>query len=357
MMRQRAVIGALTAVVTTVFAGHAVAGSPRGLTPALRDVAPRAGIAIGAAVAHDPLMQDNAYRNLLTSQFNMFTPENAMKWGVIHPAPDRYDFSQADDLANFARVHHMKMRGHNLTWWSQNPTWLETATFSRDEAIRVLRDHIYTVVRRYKDVVTQWDVVNEGIDEAGNYRMNPWLRMIGPDYFDFAFRFAHAADPKAKLFYNDFAFEAAPGPKHDEVLRLVTDLKRRGVPIDGVGFESHDPGPYVPPMTAQTFTEIDSLGFEIAVTEADFPTPGPLTQAGLTAQANAYKQLLEICLRTRHCHTFFVWGLDDGHSWEAAGKDSATLTAPLPFDGDYQPKPAAYALRDTLMRHRRAPRR
>ena len=168
----------------------------------------------------------------------MLTPENAMKFGLVHPEPDRYDFADADYIVGFAEAHGMQVRGHNLVWHFQLPTWLTEGTWTRDELIDILHQHITTVVGHYRGRVAAWDVVNEAIADDGSLRDTIWLRGIGPEYIDMAFRWAHEADPDALLFYNDYAGEGL-GAKSDAIYALVQGLLERGVPINGVGLQMH----------------------------------------------------------------------------------------------------------------------
>ena len=134
---------------------------------------------------------------MLADQFNLVEPENVMKWATIHPAPNRYDFTAGDRLVAFAEQHHMAVRGHNLVWHVQNPPWLTNGHFTRKQAIKVLRDHIHTVVGHYRGKIAQWDVVNEPLQDTGRCRDSIWLRTIGPKYIAMAFRFAMKRTRKA----------------------------------------------------------------------------------------------------------------------------------------------------------------
>ena len=174
-------------------------------TPSLRSLAQARGIAIGAAVGPQYLRDEPAYAETLGREFSMLTPENAMKFGLVHPDRDRYDFTDADYIVDFAEAHGMQVRGHNLVWHFQLPTWLTEGTWTRDELIAILHEHITTVVGHYRGRVAAWDVVNEAVGDDGSLRDTIWLRGIGPEYVDMAFRWAHEADPDALLFYNDYA--------------------------------------------------------------------------------------------------------------------------------------------------------
>jgi endo-1,4-beta-xylanase len=314
----------------------------------LRGAAAGHGLVVGAAVDASALGAESDYAGVLAREYNAVTPENAMKWGLIHPERDRYDFAAADALVTFAQEHGMTVRGHNLVWHMQNPPWLEQGSFTRDEAITILHDHITTVVSRYRGRVAQWDVVNEAIADDGTLRDTVWLRAIGPDYIDLAFEFAHAADPKARLYYNDYSTES-PGPKQDAVFALVTGLRVRGVPIDGVGFQSHifsvDAAPSQATLT-ESLNRFAQAGFAVAITELDVGLTLPADEAQLQRQADVFRSVLAACLSTARCDTFVTWGFTDRHSWVPAflkGRGAA-----LPFDAQLQPKAAYTALLSEL---------
>ena len=327
--------------------GHVDAGAGAGpqtrstppLTGPLRALAARRGIAVGATVMTSSNLTDSGYSALLGSEYSMLTPENDMKWSNVHPAPGVYDFTGPDLDVAFAQSHGMAVRGHNLAWSADNPSWLTTVPFSRDQLIAILHDHISTVVGRYRGKVAQWDVVNEGI---GGF----WWDHIGPDYIDMAFEWAHEADPSAELFYNDFGAEGLGG-KADQVFELVRGLRQRGVSIDGVGLESHfDLNP--PPLgdIAANMHRLNALGLESAVTELDVRLAMPANGPDLDRQRGIYNDMLRICLAAINCKTFTTWGFTDKDSWIPSAYPG--YGAALPFDQSYAPKPAYYGLRAAL---------
>jgi len=270
----------------------------------------------------------------------MLTPENDMKWNMIHPQPGVYDLAAADLDVAFAQHHGMAVRGHNLAWGYGNPAWLTTVPFTRDELINILHDHIATVVGHYRGRVAQWDVVNEGL--MGGF----WRDHIGPDYIDMAFRWAHEADPGAKLFYNDSGAEGL-GAASDAVYNLVRVLKQRGVPIDGVGLESHfDLNPLPLADIAANMRRINALGLETAITELDVRVRVPASAPDLARQGAIYNGLLATCLAAPKCKTFVSWGFTDKVSWIPSAFPG--YGAALPFDQNYNPKPAYFGLRAGL---------
>jgi endo-1,4-beta-xylanase len=318
--------------------GGGAQGSPK-LTGALRALAARRGVAVGASVLTSSNLSDATYASVLGTEYSMLTPENDMKWSAVEPEPGVYDFVAPDLDVAFAQSHGMAVRGHNLAWWSSNPQWLTTLPYSRDQLIGILHDHITNVVGHYKGKVAQWDVVNEGL--SGGF----WWDHVGPDYIDMAFRFAHEADPGAKLFFNESGAEGL-GARSDQLYNLVRGLKQRGVPIDGVGLESHfdlNPPSFVD--IAANMRRLNALGLETAITELDVRIQLPASAHDLNRQATIYNGLLATCL-SANCKTFTSWGFTDKVSWVPGAYPG--YGAALPFDQNYAPKPAYYGLRAAL---------
>lgn len=293
-------------------------------------------------------LRDEAdYAAVLANQFDAVVAENAMKFGPIHPEPDRYDFTGADAVVEAGEANGQVVRGHTLVWHQQLPAWLEGADLSREEAIAILRDHIATVVGRYRGRIAQWDVVNEALPDSGSgLRDTPWLRWIGPDYLDLAFQFAHEADPDALLFYNDYD-PANTGEKSDRIFDLVAAMQARGVPIHGVGLQFHV---YVPVDRAAVDAQIQrarDLGLRYAMTEVDVALPLPVTDALLHQQSVQMGTLLAACVaEPATCTTFVLWGFTDRHSWIPSFLPG--LGAATPLDERLAPKPAWQALRHAL---------
>jgi endo-1,4-beta-xylanase len=288
------------------------------------------------------LLQDKGYASAVARLFDTVTPENEMKWDVLHPERDRYDFGPADTIVDFARAHDLRVRGHTLVWHNQNPGWLLDGDFSRAQLIGILRDHIRTVLRHYRGKVAEWDVVNEAIDDDGKLRDTVWLRGIGPEYIPLAFRFAHEADPDAKLYYNDYGTERT-GKKADAVYGLVAGLVRAKVPIDAVGFQTHVDAKPIPGYEA-TLRRFAALGLDVALTEVDVRLPAE--GGDEDEQARAYERIAAGCVALPRCRGIVFWGLDDKDSWVPAaypGAGAATL-----FDEDLRPKPAYAAVRRAL---------
>jgi len=315
--------------------------------PALRVLAERHNLYIGAAVEPGYIKSEPAYAEVLGREFNILTPENVMKFELIHPMPDTYRFNAGDSLVAFAEEHGMQVRGHTLVWHQQLPGWVKTKEWTRDELVEVLRDHITTVVGHYRGKIIAWDVVNEAIDDNGKMRDSIWMQVIGPDYIEMAFRWAREADPDALLFYNDYNGEGL-GHKSDAIYDLVKGLVERGVPIDGVGLQMHFPlTGYPPPQSiAANMERLAELGLKVHITELDVRIKSPVTPEELEMQATVYADLLNVCLQAPNCQAFVLWGFTDAHSW--VPHFFAGWEAPLIFDAKYAPKPAYYALQNVL---------
>jgi endo-1,4-beta-xylanase len=334
--------------------------------PTLREAAQHCGILMGTAVRPAQL-SESAYAATLAREFNMLEPEDALKWEVLRPDSQSFDFSQADRVVVFALRHGMKVRGHTLVWHRQNPPWLTDRTHSPEELSALLERHIKTVVGHYRGKIFAWDVANEAFDEGdrmGELRSTLWLdqpgiglKQQGPAYLAQCFRWAHEADPQALLFYNEAEAEEI-NPKSDAVYAMVRNFKRQGVPIDGVGFQMHRGGrPPDLPSISTNIARFTALGLQIHITEMDVSLPldanGDASAADLQRQANIYREITEACLSHPLCTAIQTWGFTDKYSW-IGSHSKHTRGAALPFDRNYQPKPAYKALRDAFISDHRA---
>ncbi|NEQ21420.1 MAG: endo-1,4-beta-xylanase [Microcoleus sp. SIO2G3] len=320
----------------------------------LRSQAQQRKIGIGTAVLAEPLRNDSTYREVLAREFNLITPENAMKFKSLHPERDRYNFTDADALVKFAQTHQMQVHGHTLVWYRNLPDWLTDRKWTREELINILRQHIYTVVGRYRGQIASWDVVNEAVDDDGSLRDTIWLKTIGPEYIEMAFRWAHEVDPQVRLFYNDYRGEEL-NKKSDAIYALVKDLRQRGVPIHGVGFQMHTSikKPRKPRKVAANMKRLGKLGLEVRITEMDvqiYKAKGTIEER-LAAQADVYRDILRVCLDAPNCKALTTWGVADHFSWVPHAFNRPD--SPLLFDESYRPKPAYYALLELLQRNTR----
>jgi endo-1,4-beta-xylanase len=308
-------------------------------TTSLKNDAEKSGVYIGAAVAASPLLQDDAYAVTLAREFNLVTTENALKFGPVHPDPNRYDFEDSDAIIDFALNNDMAIRGHTLIWHNQQPEWLTGREWQRTGLLAELEDHIDTVVGRYRGKIFAWDVVNESVTGDGSYRETFWYENIGKEYISEAFRMAHKADPNALLFYNDYGAEGM-NTKSDAVYNLVKSLLDKDVPIHGVGLQMHiatDNYPD-PDSVAKNMKRLTDLGLQVHITEIDVRIPSGGDSQSLQTQGHIYKEMMEVCLANQNCTAFVLWGFTDMYSWIPnffEGYGSALI-----FDEEYQQKPA-----------------
>jgi endo-1,4-beta-xylanase len=313
------------------------------VTETLRSLAEKNGIYVGAAVNVEALGKDERYSKILAKEFSLITPENSMKFNVIHPDRGRYDFSQADALVDFAERYGMKVNGHVLVWDQQLPDWLTKNHFTKEELKAILHDHIRSVVSRYRGKVWSWDVAAEAVGGDGKLRDTFWSRGIGADYLELAFRWVHEADPEAHLRYNDYGGEDM-GPKSQGIYDLVARLRRKGVPIDGVGLQMHvEPG-NVPneQEVRRNMERLAAIGLDSHITEMDVSLPMPATADDFRAQARVYLNMLQACLLASRCRSFSTWGVTDRYSW--IPESFPGLGDALLFDQDYQPKSAYFSI-------------
>jgi endo-1,4-beta-xylanase len=288
----------------------------------------------------------------------MLVAENAMKWRALRPSAEAFRFDDADTLVRFAEANRMKIRGHNLVWHEDNPGWLE-ATASAANARELLVSHIETVVGRYAGRMHSWDVVNEGIDvadgRADGMRRSVWLRLVGDDYMELAFRTAREADPEALLTYNEHGIEAESAEaerKRSAVIGMLRRMVARRVPVDAVGVQSHiaASGAVYGAGLMRFIGTVRELGLQVFITEMDVndrALPADV-EARDAAVAAAYKSYLDLVLGDAAVRAVLTWGITDRYTWlnhEQARADGRTQR-PLPFDGDGRAKPAFFAMRE-----------
>ncbi len=327
--------------------------SSRQVTPtetevSLRTLAEKRGILIGAAVDMRALHSDRTYREVLSREFNAVMPENVMKFAAVHPQPNEYNFAKTDTLIAFAQANNMAVRGHPLVWHYDLPKWLEQGNFTRDQLIAILKEHIQTLVSRYRGQVAIWDVVNEAISRDGSFENTIWLRGIGPEYIDLAFRWAREADPEAQLFYNEYSAEEM-GQKSDAVYTLVQGMIQRGVPINGVGLQMHkDIDWSAIPSVTENMQRLTDLGLDVSITEMDIYIKDGIKnkEKALAQQARVYGNMLQGCLSISRCRAFVMCGFSDRYTWATSWRGNQG--APLIFDESFRPKPAYYALKEAL---------
>ena len=343
--------GALASALLAGGAPAAGAATDTTSTKTLKQLAKPTGVRVGTAIDTSALASDATYSKAAAAQFDSVTPENVMKWEVVEPQRGRFDFTEADKLVAYAKANKQKVRGHTLVWHSQLPTWLtsgvEDGSIDKKALRTILKQHIATEMGHFKGDIWAWDVVNEAFNEDGTLRDSLWLQQLGPDYIADAFRWAHKADPKAILFYNDYNTEGI-NPKSDAAYKLIKELRSEGVPVQGFGVQGHLSTDYGLPNDMQAnFHRFAKLGLKTAVTEADVRITLPASAAEVQAQDNGYSYMLQSCLLERSCISFTVWGFTDKYSWIPgvfSGEGQANL-----YDEDYQPKSAYAAVQRDLL--------
>jgi endo-1,4-beta-xylanase len=323
----------------------------------LRGAGERHQIMVGAAAASAHLAEPE-YANVLGAEFSQLQAENEMKFGVIHPRPDSdaepYDFRGGDALVAFAQAHNMVVRGHTLIWHNQLPAWISKGTFTAPALAEVLHSHIRTVMAHYATKIYAWDVVNEAFDDYGSMRSTVWYDApgigsgAGTGYIEQALRWAHDADPQAKLFYNDYDAEEI-NKKSDAIYAMAKDFKKRGVPLDGIGFQTHITLKFDDPAKlasyARNLQRFADLGLDLHMTEIDIRL-SDTSPASLAAQAKLYGEIASLCVQQPLCKLLQTWGFTDKHSWIPSfykGQGWALL-----WDEQYRKKPAYSAVRDAL---------
>lgn len=343
-------------LLTGLIACHRSAGSHAVPLQAetLRDAAAAHHLKIGTAV-HSSHLSEPEYTNMLASQFDQLEPENEMKFALVQPAPDRYDFRGGDALVAFAEAHNMAVRGHTLVWHRQVPQWVSSGHDSPAQLAAILQDHIRNEVKHYAGKVYAWDVVNEAFNNDGTMRSTVWYDSPGvgfagqgTKYIEQALRWAHEADRKAKLFYNDFDAEVV-NAKSDAIYAMAKDFKSRRVPLDGIGFQCHLTLQFDSPETLASFAanlkRFAALGLQVQITELDIRM-SDATPASLTAQAKLYGEITRICVEQPACTAIQTWGFTDKYSWiprSFKGMDDALL-----WDRQYEKKPAFDAVMNAL---------
>ncbi|MEO5932953.1 MAG: endo-1,4-beta-xylanase [Duganella sp.] len=305
---------------------------------------------IGAAV--EPSQLASAEAPLLAAHFNSIVAENVMKPADIQPKEGAYNFAPADKLVAYAHGQGMAMRGHTLLWHLRTPEWMWTDSdgkpATRGLVLARLKSHIETVVGRYKGAVYAWDVVNEVIDDKqpNCLRKDKWFAAVGDDYIEQAFRYAHAADPKARLYINDYSTEEPA--KRQCLERVVKGLIARGVPVHGVGHQMHVSvfGPSVQAID-ESLSTFARLGLENQVTELDVSlyryqakSLSDSEEKLQQLQGERYAALMKVFLAHPELRAVTLWGISDSHTWLNHGEYAGRHDAPLPFDRRQQPKPA-----------------
>lgn len=321
----------------------------------LRSLAESKGLYIGAAVNIKLLRNDNEYKSILIREFNMITPENAMKWRALQPNQGEFAFNDADEIVSFAQENSMAIRGHTMIWDKGLPKWLTESNFTSEEIKEIVKNHIQTVAGHFRGKLYCWDVVNEALNKKGLDEDMFLFKYLGPEYVSLIFRWAHEADPDAKLFYNEWGADR-PNEKFEALYKLVAGLVRDGVPIHGVGLQMHvglgNPRlveEYQTTEEVKTAVErLGQLGLEVHITEMDVQIyDGKGTaEDKLDEQAKVFYNILKGAVSCPNFKALVQWGVNDKYSWihDFTGHHDA----PLMFDENNRPKPAYYAVKKLL---------
>jgi endo-1,4-beta-xylanase len=356
-------ISAYSAIL--LFGSHG-ASSASDAGPTLSSLATARGFTIGAGASDPEELDDKTYANLAATEYNAIEPGNVMKMYVLEPSRGVYDLSQSDRVVSFAQAHRLKVTasapiwdGNPTDYGTGNPSWLSKGRFTSAELKSILRDYIMAIMqhdhRNYPGVVSRWAVVSEATHLCGQFCAGLGNGASGfPAYVALAYEDARAADPTVQLCYDDFDGEGL-GETSDKVYKLVSYLKSKGL-VDCVGFEGQWEGEglgEIPPAADITanINRLGALGLSVYFSQVEIGLPvtkgvagDVASEADQAAQANAYSTLLHTCLATVACKGFFTWGITD----KFAFCYKAGMCAPLPFDRDYHPKPAYYALQSAL---------
>lgn len=311
--------------------------------------------------------RDTSCVRIIKQHFNTITAENCMKCGPLQPVEGKYDFRLSDQFVEFGMQNKMFIVGHCLVWHSQAPKWFfvdeQGNDVSREVLISRMKNHIQTVVGRYKGKVKGWDVVNEAILDDGSWRRSKLYTIIGPDFVKLAFQFAHEADPDAELYYNDYSM-ALPG-RREGVVKMVKELQKDGIRINGIGMQGHCSLNF--PRTEEfekSILAFAGLGVNVMITEMDISAlPGPKDNQGADvdsrveyknelnpytnglpdevekAHAKRYQEFFDLFLKHQDkISRVTLWGVQDGQSWKNNFPVPGRTDYPLLFDRKYQPK-------------------
>ncbi len=334
---------------------------------------------IGAALSVEQICgEEPEAMELVARQFNSITPENIMKWEEIHPEPGKYNFDVSDQYVAFGEKHGMHIIAHALVWFHQTPDWVfedESGNpLSRNALLERMKDHIFTVMGRYKGRIHGWDVVNEAVMKDGSWRKCKWLDIIGEDYVQKAFEFAREADPDAELYYNEYDYEF--GPKTEGVIKLVRNLQENGIKVDGVGIQGHWFLDFPKMDVVKEYVEaLTQLGAPLMVTEMDVgvlsyypvdselvplssfseekqkelnPYPVGLPDTVEEELTKRYVEFFKYFMENRELFSRITfWAVHDGQSWRNYWPIRGRTDYPMLFDKNCQPKPALDAVLQT----------
>ncbi len=338
---------------------------------------------LGAALNLDQISgREPKTTAIVEKHFNSITPENILKWEEVHPGPDKYQFEPVDNFVALGEKNNMHIIGHTLVWFHQTPDWVfhdkSGKLLNRDALLSRMKEHIFTVMGRYKGKIHGWDVVNEAILPEGHFRKCKWLDIIGEDYVLKAFEYAREADPDAELYYNDYNFYR--GRQCETIIHLIQNLQSKGIQIDGVGIQGHWGLDYPEYGKIESiFRDLSVLGVKLMITELDVtalpfaedymdmkldslspelqkklnPYTGALPESVQNEQARRYADYFAIFLKYREIiKRVTFWGIHDKQSWRSYWPVVGRTDHPLLFDHRCEPKPALDAIIETGLKRR-----
>jgi endo-1,4-beta-xylanase len=340
-------IGAATAIAAAVAPLTIGSAAQAALAPGtpLKTLAQAAGGRYFGSDMTADLLSNSTVTQLQAQQFNMVTPGNEMKWDTTEPSNGTFNFGPGDQIVNYATSNSERVRCHNLVWHSQLPSWVSSLPANQVQA--AMETHITTEATHFKGKCYAWDVVNEPFndDATATPRADVFFNAMGIGYIADALRTAHAADPNAKLYLNDYNIEGM-NAKSNAMFSLAQSLLAQGAPLNGIGFESHFTLGGIPSDMQANMQRFANLGLDVAVTELDDRITLPATAANLQQQASDFTAVVKDCLAVTRCVGVTQWAVGDADSWIPgffSGQGAATM-----FDQSYNPKPAFTAVQNTL---------
>jgi endo-1,4-beta-xylanase len=340
--------GVVVATVAGMAASLAVGSSAQAaLAPGtpLKTLAAAAGGRYFGSDITGNLLSQSTVTQLQAQQFNMVTPGNEMKWDTTEPSNGSFNFAPGQQIVSYAQANNERVRCHNLVWHSQLPSWVSSLPSNQVQS--AMETHITREAGNYKGSCYAWDVVNEPFndDANGTPRADVFFNAMGIGYIADALKTAHAADPNAKLYLNDYNIEGV-NAKSNSMFNLAQSLLSQGVPLNGIGFESHFILGQIPSDMQANMQRFANLGLDVAVTELDDRIQLPASSANLTQQASDFSKVVQDCLNVSRCVGVTQWAVGDADSWVPgafSGQGAATM-----FDQSYNPKPAFTSVQNTL---------
>ncbi|KAJ1548086.1 hypothetical protein HK096_005455 [Nowakowskiella sp. JEL0078] len=316
------------------FAFAAVIAFSASAQAALKDNAAAVGKFFGCALGNSYL-SDTAYMNLFTQQCGVIVPENSMKWDATEASQNVFTLSDGDAIIAYGKANNKPVRAHTLVWHSQLPSWVSSGSWTAATLQAVIENHISKVAGHFSGKVFAWDVVNEIFNDDGTFRSSVFYNVLGQNFVTIAFNAAKKADGTAKLYINDYNLDYSGG-KVTAMINLVKSLKSQGVPIDGIGSQSHLIVGNVASNYASILSSLAGAGVEVSITELDIRAKTPISSSDLVQQQKDYQQVVSACASLSSCVGVLAWGISDLHSW-VSGVFSGYGDA-LPYDSNLNAK-------------------